>query len=710
MANFQLKAIISVIDRVSGPMKGINRAISGAAKRFGDIGTAGGNLASAFGIQQIAQAAIDFESVMADVKKVVDFDSPDGFAQMKDDILEMSKRLPMTANGIGQIVAAAGQAGIAREELATFAEDAAKMGVAFDLAADEAGDMMAKWRTAFKMNQDEVRALADQVNYLGNTGAAKASQISDVVRRVGALGEVGGLAAKNVAAIGASMVGVGIESEVAATATKNFMLAMVKGEGATEGQKKAFAKLGIETTTLAKAMQKDATGAIMKVLGALQKLPKHKQAGVMAELFGTESIGAIAPLLTNLDGLKDNLAKVSDATRFAGSMNKEYEARAATTANALILLDNQWHALKITLGDALLPTLNEVMGPLGGIVDQIAAVAKANPEMTKFAMIGLAVASGVGVAGAAIVLLGGAVLSTLGAVLRLGLGMAMLAVRLTIAPVVYTAVAALRIFQAAMWITSTAIRAPQIALGLFSAAVGLAKGAMLRLNAVLMANPIGLAVAAVALLAGAAYLLYENWGPVSDWFTGQWAAITLVFDGFTAFLSGVFTSDFTAAMEGLKTVGQGLLGWFQGWGDAIGGVFSKVSDWIKSLFDIDLAGMLREKLAALTSALPSWVTDKLGLNVSATAAADGPIASAVAAAALPAPKDGPVPNDGPVAGMPRVGRSPVLAAANDVRLNGEMRVRFDNAPPGMRVEPMKSDQPGVKSTVDVGYRSMAMGY
>ncbi|TWA90695.1 TP901 family phage tail tape measure protein [Azospirillum brasilense] len=655
MANFNLKAIISVVDRVSGPMKGINRAIGGMTKRFGDIGTAGGSLASAFGVQQIAQAAIDFESTMADVKKVVDFDTPDGFAAMKDDILEMSKSLPMAANGIGQIVAAAGQSGIAREELATFAEDAAKMGIAFDLSADEAGDMMAKWRVAFGMTQDQVRELADQVNYLGNTGPAKAAQISDVIRRVGALGDVGGVQAKYVAALGASISGVGVESEVAATATKNFILAMAAGEAATKGQKKAFAALGIDTVKLSKAMQKDATGAFTKVLAAIEKLPKDRQASVMAEIFGKESLGAIAPLLKNLPNLRENIAKVSDATRFGGSMNKEYEARAATTANAIQLMNNRWEALKITLGDALLPTLNELMGPLGGLIDQLAAFAKANPELTKYALLLVAIAGAVGVAGAAVSLLGGAVMSTLGSVLRMVWALGVLASRIAIAPAVL------------------ALRGALLA----------ARGAMILFNVAMAANPIGAVVAAVALLAGAVYLLYDNWGPVSAWFTGQWDAIKLVFSGFMAFLSGVFTGDFTAAMDGLKTIGQGLQGWFEGWGNAISAVFSKISDWIKSVLNIDIAGSLREKLAALTGALPTWVTDKLGLSVAAGPAGDAPS----------------------VAGG---GSNPVLAAGAAQPLRGAVDININGAPAGTRVE-TRSDTKGVAFNADVGYRSMALG-
>ena len=89
---------------------------------------------------------------MADVRKVVDFDTPQQFKEMSDDVLQLSQRLPMAADDIAKIVAAGGQSGIAREDLMDFAESAVKMGIAFDVTADQAGDMMAKWRTAFKMN------------------------------------------------------------------------------------------------------------------------------------------------------------------------------------------------------------------------------------------------------------------------------------------------------------------------------------------------------------------------------------------------------------------------------------------------------------------------------------------------------------------------------------------------------------------------------
>ena len=87
--------------------------------------------------------AIDFESAMADVKKVVDFDTPQQFKQMQDDILRLTHTIPMAGTEIAQIVAAGGQSGVARENLLGFATNAAKMGVAFDMAAGDAGKAMA---------------------------------------------------------------------------------------------------------------------------------------------------------------------------------------------------------------------------------------------------------------------------------------------------------------------------------------------------------------------------------------------------------------------------------------------------------------------------------------------------------------------------------------------------------------------------------------
>lgn len=464
----------------------------------------------AYSVAQVADAAVKFESSMADVRKVVDFDSPEQFKQMGKDILDLSTRIPMAAEGLAQIVAAGGQSGIARDELLGFAESAAKMGVAFDITAEQAGDMMAKWRTAFKMGQSDVVKLADKINFLGNTTAASAPLISDVVTRIGPLGSVGGVASGEIAALGASLVGSGVTSEIAATGIKNLILALVSGESATKSQNEAFAALGLNAIDMAKYMQKDARGAILSVLEAVQRLDKEQQASVMAELFGKESISAIAPLLSNLDALKTNFDAVSDASKYAGSMEKEFQTRAETTANAMELMNNSIYRTKVAIGQGLLPAIAPVASVVADAATAVGNFATEYPNLTGAVLGGTGALFGVAAAASAFMwALNGARLALFGAKTAFGIAGAALGkyniLIKTGTALTYGWNLAGRLFNSGLAITGSMFK-------------GLGVGAM-KLWGILLANP-WIALATVAV--GAAWMIYKNWDTVKEWLTTLW--------------------------------------------------------------------------------------------------------------------------------------------------------------------------------------------
>ena len=336
--------------------KTAQKAAQIATAAFAAVGTA-----TAAATVASVKNAISYESSMADVAKVVDgLKDNNGeltaqYYEMSDALLELSTRIPMTAEELTQIAAAAGQSGIARKEIVGFAEDAAKMGVAFDTTADQAGTWMAQWRTAFKMNQKEVTTLADQINYLGNVSGANALQLSGIVTAVGSLGDVGGLSAAQIAAIGDTMASVGVGEDVAATGIAKMITTMTAGSAATEKQSKVLKKLGIDATDLADRMQTDAQGAIIDFMEALQKLPKAEQAAALKNYFGQESIKPISALYTNLDELKKHFDQVADASLYAGSMEDEYASRSATTENSIQLAKNALMRLSITYGQMFAP-------------------------------------------------------------------------------------------------------------------------------------------------------------------------------------------------------------------------------------------------------------------------------------------------------------------------------------------------------------------
>ena len=487
-----------------------------------------GTAIAAAPIALAVKEAMNYESVMADVRKTVDFDTPDGFNQMKQDIIAMSQQLPMSAEGIAKIVAAGGQAGIASKDLKQFAEGAVKMGIAFDISADEAGTMMAQWRTAFGMNQDQVTTLADQINYLSNTTSAGSGPISDIVTRIGPLASTAGLSAGQVAALGASIAGTGTPSEIAATGIKNMMLALTAGSAATKSQAGAFEKLGLSATDMADRMQTDAQGAIIDVLQRIRELPKAEQSATMTELFGKESVGAIAPLLTQLDGLKLSFNKVGDATQYAGSMEKEYQARAATTENQLILTQNNMKALAVNLGSALLPTINSLLSTVASVAGAFAAWAGEHPAL---------IAGIVGVAGA----ITGLVITAL-----------------TINTIV-AAVQNVRAAYALMKLSLDAVKVSQLAA-----------------NAAAMANPyVLIAVAVIALVAALVYLWNTNEG-FRNAIIGAWEAIK---SGISAAIDASINSIMNLP-EYCASAGAGFVAAAEQWaGDA----YNAVLDWVNQI-------------------------------------------------------------------------------------------------------------------------------
>lgn len=336
------------------------------------------------------KSAKEFQSAMADVVKVVDGlkDKSTGqltqeYQNMKKSLLDMSLRVPIVAKDLTKISAAAGQAGIARQEIVEFTEDAAKMGVAFDTTAEQSGDWMAKWRTSFNMSQKDVVALADRINLLSDSTASSAQEIANIVTKVGPLGEVAGLSSAKIAAMGAALVSVGIQDDVAATGIKKLAVEMTAGASVTDRQATVLKKMGISAKELAKRMQTDAQGAILDFLKAINKLPKAEQTAALSDYFGTESVGAIAPLLTRLDLLKTSFSQVGDSALYAGSMEREFASRSSTVENKSILAKNSVNKLSIAVGEAFLPAVGEAAEKLSDLVNRLAEYTQKNPELVK---------------------------------------------------------------------------------------------------------------------------------------------------------------------------------------------------------------------------------------------------------------------------------------------------------------------------------------
>ena len=339
----------------------------------------------------LVKPAVAFESAMADVKKVVDFDSPEELRQMESEIKKLSETIPLTLEGLAQIVAAGGQLGVPKAELTSFAETAAQMSVAFDITADEAGQSMAKLSNVLQMPIREMSKVGDVINHLSNNIAATAPEIVEVNLRAGAMAKSFGLSYNEVSALAGTFVAMGKTPEIAGTAI-NMMASRLKLIPVSSGAARdAFDQLGISMEHYTELVESGkGTEAMLTVLEALTKIQGVKRSQIMKDMFGENANRHINSLVEGLDTLKANLHLVANETEYAGSMQREFAARSATTENNLQLLKNQMAVLATNVGATLLPAINSVVGIFGKAASSLADFAEKHPTLVKY--IGLAVA------------------------------------------------------------------------------------------------------------------------------------------------------------------------------------------------------------------------------------------------------------------------------------------------------------------------------
>lgn len=587
--------IMELLDRVTGParrvstsLKGVSRTVrdaqgqrlpfndrldaammrneqSLASARMGLLDTVGAYYALKGAIAAPVQEAIAFESAMADVKKVVDFPTPKAFKEFQNDLLALSKQVPMSVTDLANIAAAAGQAGIAGKDLLKFTEAAAKIGVAFDITADDAGSAMAKMMTGLGLTVDEVVKLSDAMNHLSNAQASSAGEILDVVRRVGADGKMFGFTAEQTAAFASAMISAGAETEVAATSFRNMGKALTRGDSATKRQRLAFKALGLDARRVAKDMQTNAVATSVKVMEQLASMPAETRAALASDLFGDEA-RALGPLLTNLGLVKDSLGLVADEAAYSGSAFKEFEVRNATFGAKMQRFNNQMTALKITIGSALIPVLSNLIDKIAPVIEGFSTWVDLHPILTANLM------SSVG----ALVAFKGA-LSGLRFVGLLGAGGAL-----------------------------SMMSAGVAALGPAFAAVGAA-------IATISAPVWGAVVAGVAVIAAAGATIYNYWDRISSIFGGVGRAVGEIL--------APALEKVRPILDWFAPLGDAIA---TGWGLAKS-VLSSVGNWFSSFFTketlteegkaayekagYDLVMAFWNGMKAVMSRVVSWVTD-----------------------------------------------------------------------------------------------------
>ncbi len=401
---------------------------------------------------------------------------------------------------------------------------------------------------------------------------------------MGAVAQSAGLADAQIVALGATLAATSDSPEIAATAMKNFLGALTKGGSMTDRQKAAFRQIGFgDSKALAKAMQEDAAGTLQAVIEATAAMPKELHGALISDLFGEEAKKSLAPLLENTSLLTKAFNAVADEQNYAGSMLKEYGIQSQTAARAMARFKSTVGNLGIAIGTALLPPLTTVANAASAFIVPIVDLATRFPNLTT-AVVGL---------GASLVALKVAMFAGAYAKTIFSDGLTVLQ-------------GATDLFTRKSSHATKGIN--DVRTGLVGATVA-ARGFSLAL----LANPIGLAVVAVAALAGGLYYLYKNCEPVRVAMQTLWG-----------FMKGSFLTTLNFIGSVLRGVGElAVMAWngigiiIKGTWDGIKNKASECAEALRPIWEpvVGFFETIWDAIKAPAVAAFNWIEEKLKVVV-----------------------------------------------------------------------------------------------
>lgn len=534
-------------------------------------------------ISQTIGSSINFESAMADVRKVVNFDEGDDIKKMSADILKMTRVLPATAEELAAIAAAGGQIGLGSKDVREFTGLVTKMKVAFDMSAEDVGDSVAKIKNILGISLKDMEDLGDSINNLSDNSASKAREIIDVMKRTAAAGKQIGFTKEQIAALSSSFISLGKGPEVAGTAINSLYRVLATADNMGTKTESAFAKLGISGAFLKQASFDDPQKALDMFLQRISKLDQKEQMGVLVDIFGREFADDMATLVGGLDTYKEALKNASDEAK-KGSLQREFDTRAATTENSITKMKSAFKELSIAIGNNFLEPISNAALVLQGFINKLTNFAINSPKLTTTII-------GIGI--------GFLTLKPIFLTLRFEIFYLINSWRLLQNILLYSQIAfklvasscnlaniALKAKTVTTAIYTTSLKVLSFVLGGLNKVFKLVAIGIRVLSVAMMSNPIGLILGGIAIVAG---LIIANWDKVKSWFKSfiewlkpVWEPIYNVIKAVFDKCALVFTSFKDIIMSVASPLAEFLNSIWQGVGDFFYSIFGSLFDWFAS--------------------------------------------------------------------------------------------------------------------------------
>lgn len=351
--------------------------------------------AAAVGLGLAVNEAMKWESAWAGVTKTVDGSAPQ-MEKLEADLRNLATTLPATHEEIAAVAEAAGQLGVAREDIISFTKVMVDLGETTNLTADDAATAIAQMMNVMQTAPEDVGRMGAALVALGNDGASTEAQILGMAQRIAGAGASIGLAESEVLAIANALASVGIEVEAGGSAISAVMKEIQLDVSTNAARLEDWARVaGMSAEEFKSLWQQDAAAGLDAFVRGLGNIQANggDAVKVLADLEITQirQSDALLRLAGAGDLLTESLVLGNQAWEENSALLEEAAKRYGTTESRVQVARNQLRDAAIDMGSVLLPALAEVAGTMSNFIRAWQDVPK--PIRTAIVVLGVLVTS-----------------------------------------------------------------------------------------------------------------------------------------------------------------------------------------------------------------------------------------------------------------------------------------------------------------------------
>ncbi|MCD4609519.1 phage tail tape measure protein, partial [Proteus mirabilis] len=438
-----------------------------------------------YSAKQTLMPGYEFNVGMSKVQALTRLDkNSDEFKMLREQAQELGATTAFTANQVAQGQAFYAMAGFKPEQIKNAMPGTLAMSLAGDIDLGTTADIGSNILTGFKLDSDQMGRVSDVLVGAFTRSNTSLTMLGDTMKYVAPVASGLGVDLETAAAATGKLGNAGIQGSMAGTSLRAILGRLAEPPKMAA---KALEELGIKTRD-AKGNLRDFPELLAELDKKTAKMGNAQRAGFFKHIAGEEAFSALS-VLAEQAGKGELQTLVADLKQAKGEAQKVAGTMTDNLSGDMKNLQSAWEDLGIQIFDGIDSPLRQISQSITRVISKVGVWMKENPELAKtLTMIGLAIAG---------------IITTL--------GILSLSIAAMLGPL-----AAAKLSLSILGIKGGS------ALTLLLKPIKLLGSAFLGLGKAMLANPILLAIAAIA---GAFYLVYKNWDTIGPYVYKVWDTV-----------------------------------------------------------------------------------------------------------------------------------------------------------------------------------------